>query len=149
MECDVYRCSWDIGAKGENKRGIVVKGKEYQCSAGNQPLLQWVEINYQKVWVAAQAGPLIVVCVDCYQKIFGQYPMPSTYEGNEYGRLVTVADEQRRMEQAAFAYSPYGLGPAEPPPPAEDFHTSAMHDLLFAKTPDDLLFDEFVRKARS
>lgn len=146
MKCDVYRCSHDIGKQGESKRGILVSGIEYQCQSGNQPLSQWVELNYQRLWVSVSASPLVVVCVDCYRKIFGQYPMPSTYEGNQYGRLVTPDDEKRRIDQAAAAYSTY-FG-EDPVPEVRPDPPSGINDLIFAKTHDDLLFEEFVRKAR-
>lgn len=146
MKCDVYQRSYDISKQGEKKRGIVVSGIEYQCKSGNQPLNQWVELNYQRLWVSVSASPLEVLCVDCYRKIFGQYPMPSTYEGNQYGRLVTPDDEKRRNDQAAAAYTTnFGDDPVpevRPEPPSE------LLDLIFAKTPDDLFFEEFVRRAR-
>ncbi|GAM08634.1 hypothetical protein OR1_00906 [Geobacter sp. OR-1] len=147
MKCDVYRCSYGIGKQGENKRGILVSGIAYQCQSGNQPLSQWVELNYQRLRVSViSASPLVVVCVDCYRKIFGQYPMPSTYEGNQYGKLVTPDDEKRRNAQAAASYSTYF--DEDPMPAVRPDPPSAIQDLIFAKTHDDLLFEDFVRKAR-
>ena len=127
MKCDIYQHSWIGGEKCEVK----IKGKTYECSSGGQSLGQWVKLNWMYFYgldyqVNGQA--LTVLCVDCYKKVFGQYPMPSTYQGNKYGKLE------------------HGVPAEAPPEEYEEFHFSPLRNLIF---PDDSSFESFVRKAVS
>jgi len=110
MQCDTYTFGQLQTAHGKTE----VKGKEYSCSSEGRPLDRWVELAQNGSWAElAERGLqvrgqlLLVLCVECYTKIFGQWPLPSTYEGNQYGKLVTPADEERRLNATAENYAVY------------------------------------------
>lgn len=104
MKCDVYEFSYSGGQPDD----VQIKGKTYKCSSGSKPLSLWVKLNWNWFYsrgYQVRSQPLVILCVDCYKKIFGQFPMPSTYEGNEYGSLVTAAEYKAQQENAAKMYS--------------------------------------------
>jgi len=80
MRCGVYKL------RGLHR--IKVKGEKHECSSGGKPLSIWVELEGKR--------PVSKMCIDCYEKIFGGCPLPSTYTGKDFGRLDFNRKKQKR-----------------------------------------------------